>query len=986
MPIYSIEQNILEVKLGVNQLFEFVKNSTDQMDACPTLRQAKKHPGPALARPKGHNENCCCGALSLDTQGQFPYTPHSIMANEKKSIPLLRTKLHIPRVIRNHFHRKHLLDRLDQSLQRPLLLVSAPAGYGKSTLLACWLETSDIPGAWVSLDQNDNDLRVFLSYFLAAVQTLFPGAGQNTEALLNAPKLPPLTVLAHSLINELDQIDHSFILVLDDYHAINDKTVHGLIAELLQHPPAPLHLVLSSRVDPPFALARFRARSQMGEIRVRDLRFSPEETGAFLEQLTGAPVDGMVTASLEEKTEGWVTGLRLAVLSLQHRSDLDRMVKKLPMESRYVTDYMLTEVLSNQSEEIQDYLLATAILDRFCAPLCDAVCVPGSRSLECKMGGSHFLKWLEKSDLFVIPLDEQGRWFRYHHLFQKLLLSRLKDRVNRDDIPALYRRASHWFAENNLIDEALQYALAAGDVSAAAQLVEQNRHTPLNEDKWYILERWLAQLPDDIVRQRPKLLLVKAWILYFQFTLWPIPPLLRTIKTLLSEKAKKSIGGEIDLFNGIFLYWQGEGKRSLELLDRALERIPAANLGIRNEAESYVAVSCQMTGQGRKAIRTFRGKLYNETSEGTRKLHLLASLIFIHLLSGELIKADEVNLQLRDIAIRTNNVYAEVWTSYLQGNIHYQWNNLERASHYFSQAVENAYFLNVNFNIDSYAGLVFSYQAMQQPDKANETMNRMLEFAQESSNPSCLLFARSAWARLKLLQGDLETAIRWIESTDFSFDTGITLFWLEVPRITCCRVLVAQESETSLREATENLREHWQFAQATHNTPQMVEILLLQAMTCQKKGQTDEARAVLERAVTLARPGGYIRPFANLDSSMADLLKCLLQHGNAGRYIRRILAAFDVHESVHKRGELSPRSEQQPWVRNQTLDDPLTNRELDILSLLGQGLSNKDIAARLFISPETVKKHTGNIYRKLDAHNRQKAVVKAYELGLLKPT
>ena len=295
----------------------------------------------------------------------------------------------------------------------------------------------------------------------------------------------------------------------------------------------------------------------MGEIRVRDLRFSPEEIGAFLEQATGGPAEGIATALLEEKTEGWVTGLCLTVLSLRHRSDLDRIVTNLPAESRYITDYLLSEVLTNLPEEIQDYLLATAILNRFCASLCDAVCVPESRSLACKIGGRVFLQWLEKSDLFVIPLDEEGRWFRYHHLFQKLLQSRLKNRVGQADILALYRRAGRWFAENNLIDEALHYALAAGDVSGAAQLVEQNRHAPLNEDKWYILEKWLDQFPDEIVQQRPKLLLAKAWVLYFQFNLWKIPPLLKTIETLLSENAQELPSGEIDVFNGIFSYWQG---------------------------------------------------------------------------------------------------------------------------------------------------------------------------------------------------------------------------------------------------------------------------------------------------------------------------------------------------------------------------------------------------------------------------------------------
>ena len=472
-------------------------------------------------------------------------------------------------------------------------------------------------------------------------------------------------------------------------------------------------------------------------------------------------------------------------------------------------------------------------------------------------------------------------------------------------------------------------------------------------------------------------------MLYFQFILWMIPPLLKTIETLLSEEATELPGGEIDLFNGIFLYWQGEGKRSLELIDHALEQIPAANLGIRNEAEIYVAVSCQMTGQGKTAIQTFQRKLYNETSEGTRKMRLLGSIIFIHLLSGELAKVDEAARHMKDMATRASNAFIKAWASYLQGIIHFHWNNLETASHHFSRAVENRFFLDANADIDSYAGLIFSYQAMQQPDKADQTMNQMMEFAQETSNPDYLPRARSVQARLCLLQGDLESAVRWQETTDFSFDTGATLFWLEVPRITQCRVLVARNSEAGLGEAIEKLREHLQFNQATHNTPQMLEILLLQAMACQKQGRTDEALAVLGRAVTLALPGGYIRPFLNLGKRMADLLTHLLQHGKAVEYIERILAAFDAYESVDKRDKPSPQSEQQPRARNQALDEPLTNRELEILSFLRQGLQNKEIADRIFISPETVKKHASNIYRKLDSNNRQQAVVKAYRLGIL---
>ncbi len=345
------------------------------------------------------------------------------MSRNKPNENILRTKLYKPRASRHHLPRHHLMAWLDKWVHRPLTLVSAPAGYGKSTLLSNWL-MSNLPSAWISLDENDNDFHTFLSYLLAAVQTLFPHDVENTKALLNAPNFPPMATLAHSLINELDNIDQSFILVLDDYHTINDKTVHGFISEILQHPPEALHLVVSSRLDPPFGLARFRAKRLMGEIRIQDLRFSLKEIGALLEKEIGKPIDNKIIATLDKKLEGWVTGLRLATLSLRNRPDLDRVITDLPVENRYLTDYLITEVLVNLPEETQSYLFATAILNRFCASLCDAVCIMDSGSLECTMGGTNFLKWLKTSELFIVSLDAQGKWFRSPHLFQQLLLRR----------------------------------------------------------------------------------------------------------------------------------------------------------------------------------------------------------------------------------------------------------------------------------------------------------------------------------------------------------------------------------------------------------------------------------------------------------------------------------------------------------------------------------------------------------------------------------
>ncbi len=328
--------------------------------------------------------------------------------------------------------------------------------------------SADLASAWVSRDEDDNDLYLFLSYFIQAVQTIFPGAVHETQAMLNSPELPPVTVLSHSLINELDQIEKEFILVLDDYHFIREKAVHELIAKLLKHPPAPMHLVLVTRRDPALPLTSLRSQGQMTEIRTQDLRFSLKDSRAFLEKIMGISLDKATVAVLEKKTEGWVTGLRLAALTLRNQSDADRILKNLPEDSRYVVDYILSEVLSQQSPAMQEYLLETAILNRFCAPLCDAVHKPVEPSDTCDQSGKEFIEELVQTNLFVIPLDAQHHWFRYHQMFQRFLLHLMQRRYRPDDISALHKKAGAWFEENVLIEEALEHSLKSGDIESAA--------------------------------------------------------------------------------------------------------------------------------------------------------------------------------------------------------------------------------------------------------------------------------------------------------------------------------------------------------------------------------------------------------------------------------------------------------------------------------------------------------------------------------------
>ena len=417
------------------------------------------------------------------------------MTEKSPNIDIIRTKLYRPPVTKDLVPRSHLLERLEYCRQRPLTLISAPAGYGKSTLASSWLEASDCPGAWVSLDEDENDLRLFLTYLVAAIQMLFPEAGQQIQALLNATELPPGKVLAHTLLNDLTQIEEPFILVLDDYHRIHEEAVHDLLEELLHHPPHSLHLVLITRRDPQLSLPALRAKGQVTEIRLQDLRFSTEETAVFLQRVLDMSLDDQTAEILGKKTEGWVTGLRLAALSLHHRSDGDRLLAELPEDNRYVEEYLVLEVFSQQPAAIQQYLLSTAILDRFCAPLCEAVC-PGAEPKVCELSGEEFLTRLEQTNLFVISLDSQQQWFRYHHLFRKFLNYRVQELYSPDEMATFHTLASAWFAEQGLIDEALHHALKADDIPAAARLVAHHRHDLINREQWPRLERWLDLLPD----------------------------------------------------------------------------------------------------------------------------------------------------------------------------------------------------------------------------------------------------------------------------------------------------------------------------------------------------------------------------------------------------------------------------------------------------------------------------------------------------------
>jgi LuxR family maltose regulon positive regulatory protein len=699
---------------------------------------------------------------------------------------------------------------------------------------------------------------------------------------------------------------------------------------------------------------------------------------------------------------------------MAHRDNAQEMLRHLAGERRYIWDYLISEVLSALQPEVQDFLVKTAVLDRFCAPLCDAVLGDGgaqgeATAIVAAAGSQAILEALQQDHLFIVPLDGQRRWFRYHHLFQQLLSVELKKRYSADEIAGCHLKASSWYSQNGLVDEALQHALEAGDDLLAAQLLEENARPLLDEDRWHVLEKWMSRLPDSVIRQRPRLLMAKAWVKFYQFALQFIPPLVERVETLLEhDAATQPLWGEVNFFWGQHLYWQGQRTRSLDSLNRALERIPKAHHLARGEAELWWGLASQMSDQKEEAVRRLNRWLYDEqTPHPGRQTKLLGSLIFIFLLSAEFNDAAPLARQLHELATKSKNRYIRAWASYLQGHIHYVWNDLDAAARHFAEAVSDRYLLHTAGALDSLVGLALTLQAQGQPDRAAATVALLLEFAQENNNPAFITVARSCQARLSLMQGDLASAVHWLEMADLAPDPGVMFFWLEVPHITQCRIRIAQGSEASLDEAGEKLAVYVKTNRAENNTRQLIDTLLLQSLVYHKQSQSDKALATLTGAITLAERGGFIRPFLDVGPEMAEQLVWLSQRGVAPEYTARILAAFRVSDdglqTTDENGTVIGRRMSAPassivartLARGRLssvagdasggLVEPLTPRELDVLALLAQGLTNKEIAQRLVISPGTVRQHAYNLYQKLQVHSRQQAVAKASALGILSP-
>ena len=898
---------------------------------------------------------------------------------------LIRTKLHPPPVTSPVVMRPRLVSQLDDSLHVPLTLICTPAGFGKTTLLCTWFEQlhsgadgTPIQTAWVSLDEGDNDLQVFLRYVVTAIDQAYPGACRATIELLRAPLPPHANLLTSAFINDLENLAGPLLLVLEDYHDVDSEPVHELLRTMCRHWPGQLHLILTSRSDPPLPLARLRAQNFVRDLRTRDLRFSAAEASDYLATNLTVPLSEGALNQLYACTEGWIAGLHLAALSVATADDHEGAVEQLAGTDDYIARYLMDEVLSRQPAEIQTFLLATSLLERFSADLAKAVLGEPYSGLSVNSAIEH----LERAHLFVSPLERTHTWYRYHSLFRQLLSQRLKIEHSEGDVRAMHRRAAEWLGPRGHTDEALRHALSANDPELAAGIIEASLRTALNREDQATLTRWLELLPLELIEARPNLLTIRAWSLQFSWQLAAQGKALRQIEALLATAPAPAdepayIRPLLGVLNGQAAYLEGRPEEALALCLESLQALPHDWSYARGGAAIYLGLAMQACGRSAEA-EPLLTQLHAESRDNSDgyALRILISLCFIHYLGGEFDRLQQTALLLIERASETTLATLSCWGHYFLGAVHYAQNHLEEAAGHFAVAIEHRFSAQALTSRASFVGLALTRLAQDNVSESFAVLARLCEFdlttlTTESNE------ARSLRARLQLTSGHAASAAHWADAFLLPH-TMQPLLWLEEPRLTWARILITLHEPGDAEAALEYLDDLLAYALRTHNRLFQTRLLILRgwALSATTPPRTSEAVAEIGRAVELAAPANFMQPFLEAGKPIFGLLSQLAGHSSANAFIGRILA-----ESATRRAVPEP-----PSARGKPAPvELLTAREHDVLQLMRQRLTDKEIAQRLNISVQTAKRHAANIYVKLGVSRRWDAVSLAEAEGILPP-
>ena len=891
------------------------------------------------------------------------------------SIPLLSTKLFVPPPRPTLVPRSRLVARLSHGLTLPLTLISAPAGFGKTTLVSEWRASNagrDYPLACLSLENDDNDPARFLTYLVAALGTLKPDLAETALGMLQSPQPPPLLAFLTGLINDLGELGQPFALMLDDYHVISAKPVHEALGFLLDHLPQHMHLVLLTRADPPLPLARLRARDQLVEIRADDLRFTSSEATAFFNQVMDLALSADDVLALEQRTEGWIAGLQLAALAMQTPRSIERsddiagFIAAFTGSHHYVADYLVAEVLSRQPELMRSFLLQTSILGRMTSELCDR--------LTGRSDSQAMLRQLETANLFLVPLDEERHWYRYHHLFADVLNTQLR-LAYPDRLVGLHERAAEWHEQNGYISEAISHALAAGDQLRAARLIENNALAMLMRGEAVTVLTWITSMTP-LVRERPWLAILQSWAFTCTGQLDQLEFLLQDAERNLvspgSTEDSQAMRSHIAAIRALAAARRGEAQQAIALAREALDRLPESEAIIRGIVIFTLGEASWQTGDLAGARRAFAEASQINRAVGNFLAGVLALSSIAVLLTeqGELHRAAETYQMAVEMATRSDGrmMPAAVQACLGLSSLEYEWNELNAAGRSAQQALElGRRWGNPNTLAGTYLMRARLQQAQGDTMGAFASLHEAEELARgQGVTPPTSHQVDAFRVRLLLSQANLEAVTRWAQKQALNPNDEIS-YHHQMAYLTLARILIAQNRADMALILLERLLVQ---VEALGQMGRALEVLILQSLSLADLGDTPRALSVLARALTLGQSEGYTRVFLDEGAPMAKLLRHAGSHGVSPKYVAGLLSQFDREIGITL-------ATQQPLI------EPLTERELEVLRLMADGLSNQAIADRLIVALGTIKAHTASLYRKLDVISRTQAVARARELGLL---
>ena len=904
---------------------------------------------------------------------------------------LQKTKLVIPPLRDDLVSRPRLLTKLNEGANKKLSLLSAPPGFGKTTLLSEWIHKKKFPAAWFSIDERDNDPISFLTYMIAALQTLDKNWGQPALELIQSPQLPALESTIFTLITSLTPIPKNFVLVLDDYHLIQSSSIHDMLGLFLDGLPPKMQLILATRSDPPLSISRIRTQNQLNELRTQDLSFTSDETTRYFKDKLQVDLSIEDIALLESRTEGWITGLQLAALSMQGRTDLSAFVEKFSGDNRYIVDYLIEEVLHRQPEKIQDFLRKTSILDPLSGPLCDAV-------MEQK-NSQQMLNRLEKSNLFIFSLDNDRKWYRYHRLFADSLSQRLQHKQG-EIVPELHRRACDWYDKHGMKYEAVDHAFAAHDFDRAAFLLEYMAETVWDRGQQVKLAQWFGQMPERLISQRPQLCVFYARSLIMSGRQKEAEQCLASAEKILESSSEEVVEilpdgtrfqhifnreellGKVSAVRALMAMYQGDVANVIEHAYHALVLLSEENLTWRGVVETMLGMAHGWAGDGNmlKAEKAFSSAISIMEKAGNTSFYLFAGLalagIFTYI--GRLQDSENLCKSLLKVAehaglSQTGNAAS---LHSILGGILCERDELDTGMSMIKKGLELA---KLSHDLIALQGIRLNWIRVMVLTKDFPRALRFIdEIIKDSKNidlPPWMSHVVAAYqARIWIELGHTDLWSQWIEERGISVEDKLSCR-IELEHVVLARILILQDRPEEADLFLDRLIKN---ALDSHRIASAMEMRLVRVKALYAQAKIEETIHELKQAVAQGESSGFIHVFTMEGKIIARLLVKVLEDDKRAKteqdipystqYVNKILSAFE-----------GPKSK----TKTPGIDESLSDRETEVLKLIAAGLTNQEIAEKLFISLNTVRTHTKNINNKLDVHSRTQATARAKKLGLI---